>query len=145
MKFRKLISQIALLSYLTMLLAASLWPTPVDGGGVVWFITSQILQFARGVQWLNWLQYNQLEALANVVLYMPLGIFLVIFLPRVKIIPLCLIPIIFSSSVEAAQRFLLPERYSTLNDVLNNALGGLLGVLIAAGIRRLMRRRASER
>ena len=145
MKFRKLFIRLALLGYLTVLITASLWPTPVDGGGVVWFVTSKILQFARGVDWLNWLQYNQLEALANVVLYIPLGIFLVALLPRLRFIPLCLIPVVFSIIVEAAQRFLLPERYSTLNDVLTNALGGLIGVIIAVGIRRLSRWRASGR
>ena len=145
MKFRKLFIRLALLGYLTVLITASLWPTPVDGGGVVWFVTSKILQFARGVDWLNWLQYNQLEALANVVLYIPLGIFLVALLPRLRFIPLCLIPVVFSIIVEASQRFLLPERYSTLNDVLTNALGGLIGVIIAVGIRRLSRWRASGR
>ena len=145
MNLRRVLSAVLLLGYLTLLLITSIWPKPVDGGGVVWFVTSQILKFARGISWLNWLQYNQLESIANVLLYVPLGVFLVLFLPRVKTWVLCLIPLLVTALAESFQRWFLPERYSTLDDVLHNSLGGLLGVLISVSIRRLMRMRAKAR
>lgn len=139
------ITKALLVVYLALLAAISLWPKPVDGGGIIWFLTSEILKFTRSVSGLNWLQYNQLEALANVLLYLPLGLFLVVLLPKLKLWWLLPIPILVSVVAEAIQRFALPARYSTLDDVYNNSLGGVLGVLIAAGIRQLLKLRPSGR
>ena len=123
--------------YLIVLTLASLWPTPVDGGGFVWYLTSQVLQFTQGISWLNWLQYNQLEAIANALLYLPLGVFLVVLLPKLRIWWLLPIPVLVSVLSEASQRFFLPARYSTLDDVYHNALGGVIGVVISVSIRQL--------
>jgi VanZ family protein len=142
---KKTVTRLGLVAYLGVLISASLWPTPVDGGGFVWFITSNILKFCRSISWLNWIQYNQLEALANVALYIPLGAFLVLLLPRVPVLVLCLTPLLVSAVAEGLQRFFLPERYSTLDDVLHNALGGFIGVVISVSIRQWMRWKASVR
>ena len=123
--------------YLTVLTLASLWPTPVDGGGFIWYLTSQVLQFTQGISWLNWLQYNQLEAIANALLYLPLGVFLVVLLPKLRIWWLLPIPVLVSVLAEVSQRFFLPARYSTLDDVYHNALGGVIGVVISVSIRQL--------
>ena len=145
MNIKKTFTRLGLAVYLAVLISASLWPTPVDGGGFVWLITSNILKFCRSISWLNWIQYNQLEALANVALYIPLGAFLVLMLPRVPVLLLCITPLVVSALAEGLQRFFLPERYSTLDDVLHNALGGLIGVVILVSIRQLMRLRAKAR
>ena len=142
---RKLLVPIALGSYLTVLVAASLWPKPVDGQGLLAAITYQVLVFTSTVSWLSWLQYNQLEELANVLLYVPLGIFLVILWPKAKLWVLCLIPLAVSGLAEISQRLFLPDRYATVNDVFFNTLGGVLGVLISASIRQLMRNSKTER
>jgi len=142
---KKTISRSGFAGYLAVLASASLWPTPVDGGGVVWFITSKILMFCRSISWLKWIQYNQLETMANVALYIPLGAFLVLLLPRVPVLLLCITPLLVSAVAEGLQRWFLPERYSTLDDVLHNSLGGFIGVVISVSIRLLMRRRAKAR
>lgn len=131
------IFRLGLIAYVALLLFASLWPTPVDGGGFIWWVTSQILIFCQSIDWLNWIRYNQLEAIANMLLYLPLGVFIVKFLPRLPFWLALISPVLVSVIAEAIQRFFLPARYSTLDDVINNAIGGALGVLIASGIRRL--------
>ena len=136
---RKPLLVIALAGYLILLTATSLWPKPVDGQGFLAIITSDLLKFASTVSWLSWIQYNQLEAIANVVLYIPLGIFLVLLLNKTKLWVLCLLPVLVSLSAEGSQRLFLPDRYATVNDVFYNALGGVLGVFIAASIRRKMK------
>ena len=136
---RKPLLVIALAGYLILLTATSLWPKPVDGQGLLAIITSDLLNFASTVSWLSWIQYNQLEAIANVVLYIPLGIFLVLLLNKTKLWVLCLLPVLVSLSAEVSQRLFLPDRYATVNDVFYNALGGVLGVFIAASIRRKMK------
>lgn len=119
-----------LFSYLFVLMLASLWPTPVQGG-VVWYFTSMILNFTQSIEWLSWIKYNQLEAIANLSLYLPLGVFLVLFIRRMPLWLLLSIPLLVSVVAEGAQRFLLPERYSTLADIFYNAIGGAAGVLLA--------------
>lgn len=145
MNIKKTISGLGFAGYLIVLASASLWPTPVDGGGVIWFITSKILLFCQSISWLRWIQYNQLETLANVALYIPLGVFLVLLLPRVPVWILCITPLVVSAVAEGLQRWFLPERYSTLDDVLHNSLGGFIGVIISVSIRQLMRLRAKAR
>jgi glycopeptide antibiotics resistance protein len=136
---RKPLALIALVSYLIVLITTSLWPKPVDGEGFLATITREVLRFTSSYDSLKWIQYNQLEAIANVLLYVPLGIFLVMFWPKAKIWLLALIPALISLLVEVSQRLFLPDRYATLNDVLSNALGGVLGIVIAASIRRMMK------
>ena len=136
---RKPLALIALVSYLIVLITTSLWPKPVDGEGLLATITREVLRFTSAYDSLKWIQYNQLEAIANVLLYVPLGIFLVMFWPKAKIWLLALIPALISLLVEGSQRLFLPDRYATLNDVLSNALGGVLGIVIAASIRRMMK------
>jgi glycopeptide antibiotics resistance protein len=134
---RKPLALIALLSYLIVLVGTTLWPKPVDGEGLLAKITSEVLIFTSKISWLNWIQYNELEAIANVFLYIPLGIFLVVFAPRTKTLLLALVPVLVSLLAEGVQRLFLPDRYATINDVVYNALGGLLGILIAKSIARL--------
>lgn len=136
---RKPLALIALVSYLIVLITTSLWPKPVDGEGLLATITREVLRFTSSYDSLKWIQYNQLEAIANVLLYVPLGIFLVMFWPKAKLWLLALIPALISLLVEGSQRMFLPDRYATLNDVLSNALGGVLGIVIAASIRRMMK------
>jgi glycopeptide antibiotics resistance protein len=134
---RKPLLALALAGYLLLLTATSLWPKPVDGQGLLAIITSDLLRFASTISWLNWIQYNQLEAIANVFLYIPLGVFLVLLFNKAKLWVLCLMPVLVSLAAEGSQRLFLPDRYATLNDVFFNALGGVLGVFIAASIRQM--------
>ncbi len=136
---RKPLALIALSSYLIILVTTSLWPKPVDGVGVIATITRELLRFTIGVDALKWIQYNQLEAIANVLLYIPLGVFLALFWPNARLWMLCLVPVLVSVGVEISQRLFLPDRYATVNDVFFNALGGLLGVVISVSIRQRMK------
>jgi VanZ family protein len=134
---RKPLAVLALLSYLIVLVGTTLWPKPVDGEGLLAKITSDLLIFTSKISWLDWIQYNELEAIANVFLYIPLGMFLVAFAPRTRTLVLVLIPVIISLVAEGSQRLFLPDRYATINDVLYNALGGVIGIFISKSIARL--------
>jgi VanZ family protein len=134
---RKPLAVLALLSYLIVLIGTTLWPKPVDGEGLLAKITSDVLIFTSKISWLNWIQYNELEAIANVLLYIPLGIFLVVFASKTRTWVLVLIPIFVSLLAEGSQRLFLPDRYATINDVVYNVLGGLLGIVISKSIARL--------
>ncbi len=134
---RKPLAVVALTSYLIVLVGTTLWPKPVDGEGLLAKITSELLIFTSKISWLDWIQYNELEAIANVFLYIPLGIFLVVYAPRTRTFVLALIPILVSLLAEGSQRLFLPDRYATINDVFYNALGGVIGILISKSMARL--------
>jgi glycopeptide antibiotics resistance protein len=142
---RKLLGLISLGCYLVVLLLVSAWPKPIEGQGFLADITNQILMFSKSVTWLRWLKYDQLEALANVLLYVPLGVLLVVISDKTKLWLLCLVPIMVSLLAEGSQRLFLQDRYATANDVFLNSLGGILGLFIAASIRQLKRISKQER
>ena len=80
------------------------------------------------------------EVLANVALFVPLGFLLAIAIGRVlPAVSLCLLA---SAGVEWAQRTYVAGRVPTLDDVVHNTLGGLLGALAAGVVLAATRRRA---
>lgn len=73
---------------------------------------------------------TQLEMLANIALFVPLGLLLAIVLRRPFLtIGLC---VLASAFIELGQRAWFPTRVPTIADVEHNGLGAVLGVLIFA-------------
>lgn len=77
------------------------------------------------------LTWSETEVLANVALFVPFGFLLAIGLGRVwPAVTLCLMT---SAAIEWVQYAALPSRVPTLDDVVHNTVGGLVGAL-AAGV-----------
>lgn len=111
-------------------LAITLSPTPVDRGrrGQV----AAVLDWAHGLGVPASFGYAELEFAANVLMFLPLGLF-VGLLVRGRWWWLALaFPPLLSTGIELAQLLLLPERFADVSDVIANTLGGWLGVGIAA-------------
>ncbi|MBO9521629.1 MAG: VanZ family protein [Nocardioidaceae bacterium] len=76
------------------------------------------------------LSWDRTEVLANVALFVPYGFLLRILLGRAwAAVLLC---VLISAGIELAQQAYLPTRVPTVADVEHNALGGLLGALLAS-------------
>ena len=74
----------------------------------------------------------QIEALSNVVLFIPAGLLLAVVLQRPLLtVGLC---VLASACIELAQQRWLPSRVPTLADVEHNGVGAALGVLVAWGL-----------
>jgi hypothetical protein len=131
--------------YLIALAAIAFWPTPVDAGmrGELDRITAW---FAR--HGLPMIDYAFLEAGANVLLFVPLGLLLALLLPRRLAWVAVLVGLAASSLIELGQLLLLSARYATAQDVVMNtagaAAGALLGVLLRTLVIARERRRAAE-
>jgi glycopeptide antibiotics resistance protein len=82
--------------------------------------------------------YAFVERSANVVLFVPLGLFVALLLPRRRWWIAALTGLAVSGAIETAQLLLLPARFATLDDVAMNTTGALLG---AAASLLLLRRR----
>ncbi|QDE35607.1 VanZ family protein [Microbacterium foliorum] len=89
-----------------------------------------VLSSAHRLGWES-LDFTRLEIIANVLVFVPIGILAFILVPR-RLWPLAIVlgPAL-SLSIEAFQRLVLPHRAATLTDVVANSGGALIGVAIA--------------
>lgn len=73
--------------------------------------------------------WSQTEALANVALFVPLGLLLTIATHSAALATAACA--LLSAGIEYAQLTLLPSRVPTFDDVVHNTLGGVAGALVA--------------
>ena len=89
-----------------------------------------VLSAAHRLGW-DSLDFTRLEIIANVLVFVPVGILAFILVPR-RFWPLAVVvgPAL-SLSIEIAQRLALPHRAATVTDVIANSGGALIGVFLA--------------
>lgn len=79
--------------------------------------------------------YQAVERGANVILFVPIGLLLCLALPGISRWLIWLSCVLVSAGVELTQSA-LPDRQTTALDVLTNAAGAGIGVLLAVALRR---------
>lgn len=120
-----------------------LWPAPVDRP-----LYGTLLRSVRTLQdhgLPGWVDYAAIESLANVLLFIPAGILAAALLPGRLWWLAFLLCTGLSAGVELVQDLVLPERHGTVQDILLNSCGALLGVGLAAAGRRARRYRRRHR
>lgn len=129
-----MVVRLLLAAYSAAVAVIAFWPVPVDQGmriGVLRFAA-----FVRGNGFIG-LQYEHMEFTANLLMFIPLGLLLTLALrpiPARWLPPLaCLIA---SAMIEFVQFTLLPQRFTTVSDLIANTIGGVLGWLIALAVAR---------
>lgn len=103
-----------------------------------------VLGAAHRLGWAS-LDFTRLEILANVLVFVPIGILAFILLPRRIWLLSLLIGPVLSLAIETAQRVALPHRAATITDVLANSAGAILGVVLAVLCTLLFAPRLSQR
>lgn len=88
------------------------------------------LSVAHRLGWSS-LDFTRIEILANVVVFVPIGILAFLLLPRVVWLLSFLVGPALSVAIEMAQRIALPHRAPTVADVIANSTGATIGVIIA--------------
>lgn len=119
---------IALGCYVLALAALTLGASPQPALG---WVTDALHQHL-GLQELT---RTDVERAANVALFVPAGLLLCALLPRTSRWLVWLLCVAVSAGVEAVQ-LVLPGRYATPVDVVTNAIGAALGVLLHAALAR---------
>jgi glycopeptide antibiotics resistance protein len=103
------------------------WPTPVDRDfrGLLFEITDFF--GARGMPWAE--TYRLIEFVANILFFLPFGALVTWVSGRwwVGIV----LGVLVAATIELVQAAALPERFSTLQDVVANSLGAALGAGLA--------------
>ena len=130
--------------YLVTLAWASFNPEPIDGSGPIRQFVAWVLNFTSIDPNLKWLDYNRLESLANILLYVPLGLGLALIFKRLPWWADILLGVTVTLTAEGVQRWLLPDRFATWADVLNNSIGVAIGVISARSIVALVRLRRAQ-
>jgi glycopeptide antibiotics resistance protein len=106
--------------------------------------TGQLLEFRDQLQWLLQklsggrvgVSVAGAEALANVVLFVPIGLLLRLALPRPPATALLLLALASSTAIEAVQYLVLPARIPSLVDVLTNSAGAAFGLVLGVDVQR---------
>lgn len=76
----------------------------------------------------------RVELVANVLLFVPLGLLLPPALPRVPLVLLLAVPVLASVGIEVAQLLVVAGRTPDADDVLANSAGGAFGLLAGADV-----------
>ena len=136
---REWLGVLTLAGYATIVLLATLWPTPLDQGYEASIDKLFTVLYRNGVP--LWFGYNKLEFTANVFMFIPLG-FLVALLLSARIWWLALIICPAASiAIELTQSLVLTARFATVIDVVSNSIGAIIGILIAVILRAIVEKR----
>ena len=113
--------------YLIALAFIAFWPSPVDrpvDGRI-----SEFIAWAHSIG-MDAITYARIEWTANVVLFLPLGVFLTVLLGSRRWWMSVVIGILVSSLIELGQGIFLADRTASGWDVLANSTGTLIGALL---------------
>jgi len=128
-----------LAGYLSIVLLATMWPTPLDqgyGASIERFLS---VLYRNGVP--QWFGYNKLEFSANILMFVPLGFLVALLLPRPLWWLAFLICPALSTGIELTQAAALSARFATVIDVISNSLGGAIGAIVAGVLRAIVHER----
>lgn len=84
---------------------------------------------------LGWMTYEQLESVANVILFIPFGLLIALMIPTRRWWILAVGIVVAAFAIEFGQAVFLPRRVATLADVIANVTGGMIGLGLAGIIR----------
>jgi glycopeptide antibiotics resistance protein len=128
-----------LAGYMSIVLAATMWPTPLDQGYGASIERFLLVLYRNGVP--QWFGYNKLEFSANILMFVPLGFLIALLLPkRVWWLAFLICPML-STGIELTQAIALSARFATVIDVISNSLGGGIGAIVAAILRGIVHER----
>ncbi|QQD76693.1 VanZ family protein [Curtobacterium sp. YC1] len=126
-------------AYGVALVLVGFWGSPVDAAGGPWL--TRVLAAAHRHGLPDRIDYPAVESLANVVFFVPLGLLVVLLAGARWWWIATATGVVVSGCIETGQALLLPARVATVDDVVANGVGALLGSV--AGV--LLLRRAARR
>ncbi|MBB2975476.1 VanZ family protein [Microbacterium endophyticum] len=120
-------ASVLLAFYLVALTAIAVWPVPVDSAA------GPLLSLVQ--RHVPWATYSRIEEGANVLLFVPFGILLMLILrhSRYLIMPICILATV---AIESVQAVLLDQRTASIVDIVANTAGACLGMLLIAFVER---------
>ena len=114
--------------YLVVLALIAFWPVPVDRDahdGLLAVIDWLQVHGAPG-----WVRYSLVEFVANIALFMPVGLFVTLMTGVRGWWLAVLVGFAASCTIELGQLIFLPDRLATMSDVIANTVGAAAGALL---------------
>ncbi len=115
-------------AYAVAVVLIGFWGTPVDAGARPWLDRLIGLLQRHGAP--SWFGYDAVESSANVVFFVPLGLLVVLLAGARWWWAGAAAGLVVSCVIETGQALFLPARYATIDDVVANTLGAVLGALL---------------
>jgi len=109
------------------------WPSPVDKPVSGQLSTVLIFLHRHGLP--AWINYSFVEASANVVLFMPVGLAAALSFPSKRWWQIGAFGLLVSGCIELGQLLFLQDRFAAVSDVITNTIGAVLGAALASVLR----------
>ncbi|WP_427016766.1 VanZ family protein [Pseudarthrobacter sp. P1] len=111
--------------YLAALALIAFWPSPVDrpASGQLNGLLAALQRHGFPV----WVDYSFVEGLANVLLFIPMGLLAAWLLPRGKWWQAIVVGLVASNLIEMGQLLFLGGRVASVHDIMVNTLGTIIG------------------
>ena len=120
--------------YLAIVAWVTLGPQPLDHKQQDW--VRALIRAGRALTGHRWpafaaqLSYNHVEFAANILMFVPLGVFLILLFGRRFWWLVVLVGVAMTCFIETAQR-VIPGRVSDIRDIESNSIGTAVGVVLA--------------
>lgn len=118
------IAYLALVAWITL--------SPLDAPsqfGILWTLA----EFFESHAATDWITFSRLEFAANIVMFVPLGLFLVLLLGRRQWWIAIALGVALTCGIEFAQQF-IANRVSDPRDLVANGIGAVVGTLVALAL-----------
>ncbi|WP_323794037.1 VanZ family protein [Nocardioides sp.] len=103
--------------------------TPISSAPTASELVMKVLARLQGVEELDWLTYGRAEFLANVALFVPVGLFLLLLVGTRLWWLAGFGAFVMTSAIETLQRS-IPGRVPDERDILANTAGALIGIVV---------------
>ncbi len=130
-------------AYLGFVAWLTLTPQPYDPAAVP--LLDRVLALLQGFPPTAWITFDVVEFSANVALFVPLAVLLLLLLGPRRRWPVLALAVVLTCSIELAQAAWLPTRVSDPRDVVANTAGAALGIALVLAARRVRLRGAHDR
>jgi glycopeptide antibiotics resistance protein len=139
-RFRRRLVTVLLAIYTLFVLVVTISPR-MPGTDFVGRLVSRVLYELHERGLFTSLDFLDVEFMGNILMFVPLGVFTALLIPRRTWWTLLLLGTVFSGFIEAFQALFLPDRFPEWRDLLSNTLGFLLGSAASVGLRLLVAHR----
>lgn len=117
------VAYFAALAFLTL--------TPATSGQRVYSLLGRLVDLFQRSDRTDWITYGIAEFVANILLFVPLGLLIVLLLGRRHWLAVIVAGLLASCWIELAQGIWLSDRVADSRDIVSNTVGTSVGVLIA--------------
>ena len=133
-RFRRRIVMAMLAAYTAFVLVITLSPQ-MPGSGFVSRLVTRLLASLHARGMFEFVDFHVVEFLGNILMFVPLGVFVALLISRRHWWVLLFAGTAFSGFIELGQLLLLPDRVPEVRDLISNSTGFILGAIAAVVFR----------